>query len=621
MNKEDLRAELPKYPEVEKAIREEAAERLAILEQKKAPLPSPPLERKRGADGEYWSGSTKRRKSPSPNIVDVAASSSALGSGTMHIRQLLTKFPLFASLPGEILHFIGLKAQPRTYLPFTDIITLGSHGREIYFICSGEVEVLNQQSKLIARLGAPQFFGEVTSLSLSPRRTATVRSVVSMECLVIRGEVLNELWNRCPPEIRVEVEETAKRRLSDRTVDASKGLDTGDTSLAMDGLVIDSGKKPSNPAKSVSPSTGSIAVQQGASGVEPLDPDPFGNVERSNRRWDRSRRGSLALNLPLDTSPLAEGASNKQQLTVPLPLRSPRSSHPPSAPSSPPPSGRRLRQRLPSRRGSHLSRGRFPERVLISIFRNLNLGQLMAYRRVSFYWSQLISSSPDVFSQCDLNLFNREVDDSALIHHISPFLGNRPRAVNLSNCYHITDDGFTALISTCGANVNVLKMKSVWDISPQAIAEMTDKMPLLEEIDLSNCRKVSDNLLGRIIGWTWVNGDAETNETVGCPKLSRLKLSYCKHISDRTMRVLAAQASDRLQQLDLTRCTTISDLGFHYWSEKQFPLLRKLVLADCTYLSDNAIYSLARAAGGLQELDLVSDSLHEPTFRFFSNGF
>ena len=608
LNKEDLRAELPQYPEVEKAIREEAAERLAILERKKAPPPSPPLERKRGADGDHRSSANKKRKSPSPNVIDVAASSSALGSGTLHIRQLLIKFPLFASLPGEILHFIGLNAQPRTYPPFTDIITQGSHGREIYFICSGEVEVLNQHSQIKARLGASQFFGEVTSLSLSPQRTATVRSVISMECLVIGGEVLNELWNKCPPKIRAQVEETARERMNDRGLESSAGLDAGDTSLAMDGLVIDSGKKLSPPTagRPVSPSAGTIP-QQGSSGIEPLDPDPFGSIERSNRRWDRSRRGSLALNLPLDTSPLAEGASSKQQLSLPLPARgSPRSSQPPSVPPSPPPSARRLRPTPSDRRPSHFSRGALPDRVLTSIFKHFNVGQLMICRRVSIYWCQLISTSLDILAKCDLNLFNREVDDAAILHHIAPFTKDRPQLLNLSNCYHVTDDGFVALISACGASLKCLKMKSVWDISPQAIAEMTDKMPHLEEIDLSNCRKVSDNLLGRIIGWTWVNGTADTAETVGCPKLSRLRLSYCKHISDRTMRILAAQASERLQHLDLTRCTTISDLGFHCWAEKSFPQLRRLVLADCTYLSDNAIYSLARAAKGLQELDLVS---------------
>jgi len=35
----------------------------------------------------------------------------------------------------------------------------------------------------------------------------------------------------------------------------------------------------------------------------------------------------------------------------------------------------------------------------------------------------------------------------------------------------------------------------------QSVLEMANNAKQLEEIDLSNCRKVSDNLLARIVGW------------------------------------------------------------------------------------------------------------------------
>jgi F-box/leucine-rich repeat protein 7 len=93
---------------------------------------------------------------------------------------------------------------------------------------------------------------------------------------------------------------------------------------------------------------------------------------------------------------------------------------------------------------------------------------------------------------------------------------------------------------------------------------------------------------------------------VGCPQLKRLTLSYCKHITDRSMAHIAVHASSRLEEMDLTRCTTITDGGFQHWSIYPFPRLRKLVLADCTYLTDHAIVCLTNAAKALKELDLVS---------------
>lgn len=262
LNKEDLQKELPKYPEVENAIREEASERLAILERKKKERGGPgqqgnvqiPLAaRKRSRDwlagdvemveiGSLANGeilSHKRRKSPSPGIAEVAASS-ALGSGPHTVRQLLKELPLFSALPGDILHFLGVNAQPVSFPPFTEIIQQGSTGRDVYFIVKGDVEVLTDtpdsrrnsaqqdgakirkldnpsseelHQRVRARLHTGQYFGEVTSLSLSPRRTATVRSVDAVECLLINGEVLDELWRKCSPDLRQQVEDEAKRRL------------------------------------------------------------------------------------------------------------------------------------------------------------------------------------------------------------------------------------------------------------------------------------------------------------------------------------------------------------------------------------------------------------------------
>ena len=215
--------------------------------------------------------------------------------------------------------------------------------------------------------------------------------------------------------------------------------------------------------------------------------------------------------------------------------------------------------------------------------------------------------------------------------YICPFVGSRPFVVDISNCFHITDEGFTVLATTCGANVKVWKMKSVWDITGQAVLEMANKARVLEEIDLSNCRKVSDNLLARVVGWVvqdvpplaqqqqkgrqnsgskpgnQVLMHAPPGTVIGCPKLKRLTLSYCKHVTDRSMAHLAVHAASRLEQIDLTRCTTITDQGFQHWSIYQFSRLRKLCLADCTYLTDNAIVYLTNAAKGLRELDLVCD--------------
>ncbi|MCJ1235054.1 hypothetical protein MMC14_003018 [Varicellaria rhodocarpa] len=666
LKKEDLAKELPNFPEVERAIREEAQERLSILERKKKEKlalnpPDPILSQARGEkrartseDGDIVMGETgsirsngtsnnKKRKSPSPGLLDVG-SSSALGSGMVHVRQLLKELPLFSSLPSEMLHFLGLNAQPRTYPPFTDIIQQDSQGREIFFIVRGDVEVIDEKGtgstlrgtsgksrknsrgglEVKARLRQGQYFGEVASLSLAPRRTATVRSVTTVECLMIPGEVLSEFWTRCPPLIKQQVEKTAKQRLQ-TTGDADIFMtDASDSTPPIADLAI--GPKTPKPSsvpkmtfsKPESPHKPSRIEDRSV--IEPFDPDPFLNADLDNIR-SRSRRPSLA------PPPPDSLQNNHEQRVIPKSVSPARAKHaitPPELHLTP------KRPKIQSKRPSEFSKGTLPNVILLTIFSYLDLHFLMRLRQVSLHWSKLLRESPRLLHNLNLSMYNRRITDENLINNICPFVGNRPRQIDISNCFHLTDEGFTALASKCGANTKAWKMKSVWDITQPAICTMVENAKELEEIDLSNCRKVSDTLLARVVGWV-VEGphtqpgypnvgsrraasrsagqNLPIGTVVGCPKLKKLTLSYCKHVTDRSMAHLAQYAHSRLEEIDLTRCTTITDQGFQQWGQRPFSRLRKLCLADCTYLTDNAIICLTNAAKGLRDLDLVGSEL------------
>ena len=262
----------------------------------------------------------------------------------------------------------------------------------------------------------------------------------------------------------------------------------------------------------------------------------------------------------------------------------------------------------------------------------------MRLQAVSRHWQNVLTKTPGLFRILDLSRYNRKVTDEVLSTLICPFVGARPEVIDISNCFHITDEGFNTLASLCGTNCRTWRMKSVWDVTAPAILEMSNKAKGLTEIDLSNCRKASDTLLARIVGWVVpgqknqnqlnrhqsVNGQRPQLNTrlssnqsqpppgtvFGCPGLSSISLSYCKHISDRTMHHIANHAANRIECMDLTRCTTITDSGFQYWGNVRFERLRRLCLADCTYLSDQSIVWLVNGAGnGLRELDLVSRSV------------
>lgn len=660
LKKEDLRIELPHFPEMEQAIMEEAQERLTILNKKRKEggygpklvstiLPSrggktareaAPGEVSTGEAGAFENGAVinkKKRKSPSPQGIEDPAAGSALGSGFVNVRKTLKELPLFSTLPPEILHFLGLSAEPKTYPPFTDIIRQGSPGNEIYFIVRGEAEVIHDiingqdvnqvlsGSYIRPRLKQGQYFGEVASLALAPRRTATVRSITTVECLMIDGDTLEELWRRCAPDIRRQVEITAKLRIPKTEPEDTMMLDT-DVSTTNALHIDEEARTPRRgslphvtftPSKPASPHKPSRAEDKDV--LEPSDPDPFLSVDMDNMRA-RSRRGSWAPPTP-ETQPPVEPSSQagpkartRSRPQTPLPSL-----------TSPDFDIRPKRPKIVQRRPSQHNRGILPDGILVSIFPYLDIYQLMRLRTVSLHWSKLLTSSPNLCQHLDLSLYNRKVTNHALISYICPFVGKRARSIDISNCFHITDEGFNHLANQCASGSQIWKMKSVWDISANAVLEMANAAKQLEEIDLSNCRKVSDNLLARIVGWvvTEPNTPQATNTrqkfgqpqpaqvippvgtVVGCSKLKRLTLSYCKHVTDRSMAHLAVHAHTRLQSIDLTRCTTITDGGFQHWSIYKFSNLRRLVLADCTYLTDNAIVYLTNAAKGLRELDLV----------------
>jgi len=669
LKKEDLAKVLPNFPEVERTIREEAQERLAILERKKREQASHSRDdspsglgrgekRARDSDddvamtdsnGTNGSLTTKKRKSPAPTLLEVAASS-ALGSGMVNVRQLLKELPLFADLPSEILHFLGSNARQCTYPPFTDIIQQDTAGREVYFIVRGEVEVIDEkvttqtlQSAITgtgrsvtsvtrglqvkARLRQGQYFGEVASLSLAPRRTATVRSVSSVECLLITGEVLAEFWQRCPLAIREQIERTAKQRLRSTSESDVIMKNVSDGTPPIDELVIKD--KPSQELRRKSipkvvfdfnkpDSPHKPSRMEDRPVLEPVDPDPYMNMDLDNVR-SKSRRSSLA---PIPPEVSQESQSQEKWSTT----RMNGSGRTKPITTFPDFDASYKKPKALPKRPTRFSKGILPDGILELMFSHCELHELMRLRTVSSHWSRILKDSPELLHDLNLSKYNRKITDQVLINQICPFVGARPRQINISNCFHMTDDGFTALAAMCGANVTSWKMKSVWDVTSPAILKMIDSAKGLEEVDLSNCRKVNDNLLQWIVGnvpqqhaaqlnsqqsffrrQTRSAESANTPNVIGSQKLKKLTLSYCKHVTDKSMQHLGLYARWRLEEIDLTRCTTITDHGFQAWGQFHFPKLRKLCLADCTYLTHNAIVYLTNAAKGLRELDLVSE--------------
>ena len=528
---EDLQSVLPRFPTIERAIREEAQERLNLLMQHK----NPPVK--------FESTSMRDR---------------------------ILAVPMFKDLPPDILHFLGLKMKPALFAPFSPILVQDTPGKEIFFIVSGCVEVIDAPSSQVrARLGPGQFFGELAWLSLSPLRTASVRSITEVESLVLEDSVLQEV-SKVYPEMRRSIQKVAEERLSHEKFFMSR-----------------------DPADESQPVAAGTLVTL-------ADHDPF--AKRMKRKLSIATRVS-----PRGSTQLASAAS-----LYSLASQSPASKRP------------RKRSKGDLIPDSPFA-GTLPRSILSLVFQWISLPEAARLRIVHSTWNTLILTMPlPVLSLTDKS---RVVDDR-LLTQIALFVGHRPRVIDISHCSHLTDSAFTTLTAYCAASVTSISLASCWNISPPALIDMAVKATNLRAINLSNCRKLNDHALFKIINTAYKLEELDigyckhiSDRSMHCialhasPRLKVLRLARCTSITDIGFGYwsYAPTGFPRLTTLVLRDCTFLSDNSIVALTNS-CTALEHLNLSFCCALSDTSVEVLSLGLPNLKSLDLgfcgsaVSDS-------------
>lgn len=685
---DSLNVVLQQYPLIERRIRDEAQERLAmqdkknkadipILKPSKLPVPSilTPLHALHSPSHSSFSVPL-----PLLQLVHASQKSESVSSlitladnvdQTVSIQGFIKSVPMFSKLPSHIIHRLALGVEPTTYKPFEYIFRKGDAGLDIYFITHGEVEVVdyhgpeNTMERVLARLKHGSYFGEMSFLDRihgkMKERSASIRSVTTVELIVIRTDQLETVCLQYP-YVADEIVRTAnERKNSNQSAQEtqSPGFSFAFQSHDLKSICIPSPSHSPLLAANISespklepvpgPSRAVVAPQPklfnpnwsfggfdpsaqqkergtGATSVSPVSSNDMDYVSQKTTMTSKSvadepinfrKRKSMCDSL----SPVQLLPSGPLDISVP-----PMNSVVPFNTFQSPGSRRQSFQYMPHnkrirlanlagrRRSSVLvSTGSMPDKILLKVFEYLTLPELMRLRIVSRRWRQLLFIAPNLFQKLDLTPWNTSLNDAALIA-ITDLVGSRPQFIDISNCFHITDEGFSYMVNEIGMSgkIKILKMKSIWEVSAMAIMDLTSPSVgrYLEEVDLSNCRKVKDNVVERLIGWrndgrqNSLQSESNYNNDTGSKNLKILNLGYCKHLTDNIMYHISLHANERLESLDLTRCTTITDAGFQYWTYRTFPNLKKLSLKDCTFLSDKAIISLANAAPNLEILDL-----------------
>lgn len=113
---------------------------------------------------------------------------------------------------------IPVESFPRRIVPAGGIVFFeGQPGDQAYVILRGEVEVAAQgdsESRVINRMKAGEFFGEIALLHADGRRTATVVSRGGCELLVVDRHFFDDAMGKADPLLRYVINLLCHRLVS-----------------------------------------------------------------------------------------------------------------------------------------------------------------------------------------------------------------------------------------------------------------------------------------------------------------------------------------------------------------------------------------------------------------------
>lgn len=121
----------------------------------------------------------------------------------------LAKVPIFAACSRQELEAIARRATDVTLPAGEVVVAEGRAGYEFLVIVEGEVAV-TRGDREVARLGAGDFFGELSLLDRGPR-TATVTTVTDVEAIVLSAQEFDAFLEEAPSVARAILAGAARR--------------------------------------------------------------------------------------------------------------------------------------------------------------------------------------------------------------------------------------------------------------------------------------------------------------------------------------------------------------------------------------------------------------------------
>ena len=139
--------------------------------------------------------------------------------------------------------------------------------------------------------------------------------------------------------------------------------------------------------------------------------------------------------------------------------------------------------------------------------------------------------------------------------------------LNLSECDNLTDGGLKEILRRSGSSIRVLDV-SYTNITGQGFMDGVS-LPMLEELNLSGCRNLTDGGLKEIIrisgsiirvldvSRTRITGQG-FKDGVSLPMLDQLNLIRCRSLTDSGILEILSITGNRLQIVNVAVCLNLS---------------------------------------------------------------
>ncbi|KAJ2963737.1 hypothetical protein NQZ79_g1248 [Umbelopsis isabellina] len=600
---ETLQSILPQYPQVEKVIRFEAEERLSMLHKKRLQYVSAP-------------GETGRRRSEELVDKDSFVKSS--------IYENICHLQIFAECTNEdLLHMIALNLDSKQFKPHKRIFERNEVSSDIYFIISGTVEVIapvctdeicsSTENVVVSRLGPTSHFGEIAAM-LNVPRPADVRTITDVDCYVLTQAKLRQVAQHFP-RFASRMKEMAEDRLEKlRHLQATYDFSSHnkDEQSEVPESVNNMPKAQDDDSQRV-PVVNHHCVDKSTICSTSSDQDPTLSSHVSKMRDMRTRKRRASVAVWSDPNLLAFAEQKAAEPTI--------QRRPPSWFTDTTSDENQSDSGAQSDVSNAANLISMKDEVLVRILQFVDFATKLKFREVCRRAESLLTSqaSRPLFKEVDLSPWNKKMTDAYFIP-ISMFLESRVKDLNLTNCFHLTFKSFSA-ISEYNSRLINLNLHSCWELSDNSLASLATGCPYLTDIDLSNCRKITDrgihslfstarqNISGEEelasnLSEMSVDGHSAASTPPATSGITRIALSYCKNLTDTSMRYMAEFGAETLVFINFQRCTTITDAGFESWQPGSFKRLESVILNDCTFLTDRAISSLVRAAPNIRYMSL-----------------